>query len=102
MINAQDIVSVFDQLKEAREKLHNANVVLGEWKERAYAEHPDDLKHARSIEARDFAIAAIFRNEDGYSDAKSEFTSARLRFELAQDEVEKIRVLIDFGVRHEE
>lgn len=87
------IDEAYSKLKTARTKLHEIECVVSTMKEIAVENNFEELKGARSIEARNQAIAFFLKRDQEYEQARDDLQSARLDFELAKDDVDRVKLL---------
>lgn len=89
----EEIEAAYRELRDARTETHVLESVVAEFKEKAVRENFEDLKSARSVEARNQAIAVYLQDDDEYQQAREDLDTARLRFDLAKDGVDRAKLL---------
>jgi len=96
----EEIDTAYEGLRGTRRELHLLESVVAEFREIAIRELYEELKGARSVEARNQAIAVHLHEDNEYRQACEDLSAARLAFDLAKDEVDRVKLLArveDYG-----
>lgn len=89
----QEIRSAYQNLDEKLNAHYEREFLLEMLKEEVVAEHFEELRGARSNDARNQLIAAFMQGGQEYEKAKEAATEARKEFEAAKYRVEMMRLI---------
>jgi len=89
----QEINAAYDALKNARVEVHELEEEILTTKQVAIEENFEELKSARSVEARNQTINVLLKDDADYWQAVEAASKARLEFDLAKDEIERLKLL---------
>lgn len=89
----EEINAAYAELKETRRLIHALEGTVDAAKQAVIELHFEELKTARSVEVRNQTINVFLKDEEEYWRAVDDLSETHLRFDIAKDEIDRLKLL---------